>query len=71
MVFALNRQACGARYNRDNWNKATDLFRESGEIIIEMGGYALQYDGTLCSPLVDKIADLEEKAYRIILSENK
>jgi hypothetical protein len=57
----------GQKYNRSNWIEASGLFRQSGKSIIELCKSALGRDLDACSASLQRIADLEEKAYKMLL----
>jgi len=55
------------KYQRKEWSEASDLFTKSGELIIELCEKALNSDGGACSELLERIAAIEEEAYRSLL----
>lgn len=57
----------GQKYGRENWLEASRLFRQSGESIIELCQSALGKELEACSESLKQIADLEEKAYQLLL----
>ena len=57
----------GLKYDEKQWVDASGLFISSGEIIIRLCSEALTYDGRACSKSLGEIADLEEKAYSMLL----
>jgi hypothetical protein len=57
----------GGKYGRENWMEASRLFRQSGESIIELCKSALGNKLDACSESLKQIADLEEKAYQLLL----
>jgi hypothetical protein len=57
----------GQKYGRKNWIEASRLFRQSGESIIELSQAALDRDLAACSTSLDRIADLEETAYKLLV----
>ena len=57
----------GQEYQRKEWEAASNLFLKSGELIIKLCDKALTYDGKGCSELLEKIADMEEKAYKLLV----
>ncbi|MGA8848283.1 MAG: BtrH N-terminal domain-containing protein [Dehalococcoidia bacterium] len=59
-------KALGQKYHNTEWNKASNLFTKSGELIIKLCEKALIYEGNTCSKLLDRIADIEEEAYRYL-----
>ena len=56
----------GNKYKVDEWTKASKSFRKSGELIIETCKAALLQNSKRCSKLITQIADIEEKAYRLL-----
>lgn len=59
-------KALGQKYHNTEWSKASNLFMKSGELIIKLCEEALNYDGNACSELLDRIAGIEEEAYRYL-----
>jgi hypothetical protein len=59
-------RALGQKYHNTEWSKASNLFTKSGELIIKLCEKALNYDGNACSELLDRIAGVEEEAYRYL-----
>lgn len=59
-------KALGQKYHNTEWSKASNLFTKSGELIIKLCEKALDYEGSACSELLDRIADVEEEAYRYL-----
>ena len=57
----------GKKYGHENWMEASRLFRQSGESIIELCKSALGKELDACSASLKQIADLEEKAYQLLL----
>jgi hypothetical protein len=57
----------GEKYSRYKWKKAADLFHDSGQLILELSKYGIARDGSGCGKTLEKIADIEEKAYRLLL----
>ncbi len=57
----------GQTYSRRIWEEASNLFAKSGESIIQLCNKALSYDGENCSKLLQEIAGIEEKAYKLLL----
>jgi hypothetical protein len=57
----------GLKYHKTDWVNASGLFLESGELIAELCKQAMTYDGRSCSELLGKIADIEEKAYKLLV----
>jgi hypothetical protein len=54
----------GQKYHKTEWESASDLFLKSGELIIKLCEKALTYDGKGCSEFLEKIANIEEEAYK-------
>jgi len=59
-------KALGQKYHNTEWSKASNLFTKSGELIIKLCEKALDYEGSACSELLDRIAVIEEEAYRYL-----
>jgi hypothetical protein len=59
-------KALGQKYHNTEWSKASNLFTKSGELIIKLCEKALDYEGSACSELLDRIAGIEEEAYRYL-----
>jgi len=59
-------KALGQKYHNTEWSKASNLFTKSGELIIKLCQKALNYEGSACSELLDRIAGIEEEAYRYL-----
>jgi hypothetical protein len=59
-------KALGQKYHNTEWSKASNLFTKSGELIIKLCKKALDYEGSACSELLDRIAGIEEEAYRYL-----
>jgi len=59
----------GQKYQRKEWSETSNLFAKSGELIIELCEKALKYDGNACSELLERIAGVEEEAYRCLNRE--
>ncbi len=59
-------KALGQKYHNTEWSKASTLFMKSGELIIKLCEKALGYEGGACSELLDRIAGIEEEAYRYL-----
>jgi len=59
-------KALGQKYHNTEWSKASNLFTKSGELIIKLCKKALDYEGSDCSELLDRIAGIEEEAYRYL-----
>ena len=56
----------GQKYQRKEWSEASNLFTKSGELIITLCGSALASDSGACSDLLERIAAIEEEAYRYL-----
>jgi len=56
----------GEKYNICNWSESSKLFKQSGERIISLCKAALNQDRQKVSTILRQIADLEEKAYRLL-----
>ena len=54
----------GRKYRRKEWSQASNLFMKSGEFVVKLCEKALNYDGNACSEFLEKIADIEEEAYK-------
>ncbi|MFC1938219.1 BtrH N-terminal domain-containing protein [Chloroflexota bacterium] len=54
----------GQKYQRKDWSKSSNLFAKSGELVVKLCEKALSYDGDACSLLLEKIADIEDEAYK-------
>ena len=59
-------KALGQKYHNTEWSKASNLFTKSGKLIIELCEKALDHEGSACSELLDRIAGVEEEAYRYL-----
>lgn len=59
-------QELGKKYNISDWVRASELFRQSGEIIIDICKAAMKQNRQLISDLIFKAAGIEEDAYRLI-----
>ncbi|MFC1992616.1 BtrH N-terminal domain-containing protein [Chloroflexota bacterium] len=57
----------GLKYHRREWDKVSGLFMRSGELIIKLCEKALTYHGRDCSEIMERIADTEEEAYRLLI----
>ena len=57
----------GHEYNRVAWGNASSLFVKSGELIVELCEKAVTCDGKGCSELLERIADIEEQAYKLLV----
>jgi hypothetical protein len=56
----------GKKYNVNEWLRASDLFRESGKLIIELCRAALKQDKQVAASTLFEIADVEEQAYSLL-----
>lgn len=63
-------KALGQKYHNTKWSKAANLFKQSGEWIIKLCEKALNYDGSACPELLNRIADIEETAYKYLATEH-
>ena len=59
-------KALGQKYHNTEWSKASNLFTKSGKLIIKLCEKALDHEGSACSELLDRIAGIEEEAYRYL-----
>jgi hypothetical protein len=59
-------QELGNKYNIINWVRASELFKQSGEIIIDICKAAVVQDSQLISDLISKVAVMEEVAYKLV-----
>jgi len=59
-------KALGEKYQKDVWFKGSDIFRQSGNLIINFCKAAMAADKTVLSGLITQVADLEETAYRLL-----
>ena len=57
----------GKKYKVDKWMSTSAMFRESGKLITEICKAAMQQDRETISNLIIRVADIEEKAYTILL----
>ncbi len=60
-------EALGSKYNVDSWTEASAMFRRSGEIIIELCEAAMKQNRKGVSDSLLEVAEVEEKAYRLLL----
>jgi len=60
----------GRKYQKKQWNNASNLFMQSGELIVKLCEKALNYNGTACSELLGEIADIEEEAYKSLAASH-
>jgi hypothetical protein len=56
----------GTKYEMDNWVKASELFNQSGKLIIDICEAAMDRDRKAISDLILKVADIEERAYGFV-----
>ena len=56
----------GSRYNVSSWTEASTLFRRSGEKIMKLCEAALKQNSQEISKSLLEIAEIEEKAYRLL-----
>jgi len=56
----------GEKYEMKNWIKASELFNESGKLIIDICRSAMNRDRKAISDLILEVAAIEEEAYRLI-----
>jgi hypothetical protein len=56
----------GYKYNVSEWIKASEMFRESGKLIIELCKIVLKQDKQKASSALTRMADVEEKAYNYL-----
>jgi len=57
----------GTKYKQKKWLEASELFHKSGELIIQLSKEGLKRDGPACSKTLIEIADIEEKAYQLLI----
>ena len=57
----------GDRYKMDNWTEASTMFRRSGEKIIRLCEAAMKQNRTEVSEKLLEVAEIEEKAYKLLL----
>jgi hypothetical protein len=58
----------GAKYSISKWLEASELFKQSGEEIMKLCQAALRQDKEETSRRLLQIADMEEKAYTLLIS---
>jgi hypothetical protein len=58
----------GNKYKMNKWNETSKLFRQSGEKIMKLCEAALRQDKQTVSRLLLEIADIEEQAYKLLLT---
>ena len=56
----------GDKYGIDNWIKSSVIFKDSGNLIIELCKAAMKQDRDSISKLILQIADIEEDAYNLL-----
>lgn len=56
----------GTKYEMDNWVKASELFNQSGKLIIDICKAAMDRNRKAISDLILKVADIEERAYGFV-----
>jgi len=56
----------GSKYDIDKWTEASTLFRQSGKEIMKLCKAALELDRQEISNSLTEIADIEERAYRLL-----
>lgn len=56
----------GEKYKIAKWLKASEMFQESGKLIIEICNAAMKQDKEKISNLILRVADIEEIAYKIL-----
>jgi hypothetical protein len=61
-------KALGNKYNVDSWAEASTMFRRSGEKIIELCETAMKQNRKEISESLLDIAEIEEKAYKLLLT---
>jgi len=57
----------GTKYDNKKWIEAAGLFHSSGELILKLSRQGVERDGAACSRTLLDIADIEEKAYSLLL----
>ncbi len=57
----------GTKYKINVWMQASEMFNQSGRIIQQLCEAALHQDRTSISNFINQVADIEEKAYRIVI----
>ena len=58
----------GRKYNVSNWTEASTLFRKSGKEIMKLCKAALEQDKKEIANVLTEIADIEERAYGLLMS---
>jgi hypothetical protein len=61
-------KALGNKYAVGSWTEASDMFRRSGEEIIELCKAAVKQNRQEVSERLLRIAEIEEKAYKLLLT---
>lgn len=61
--------ALGNKYNVRSWTEASKLFRRSGEEIMKLCKAALEQDKQRASEALTVIAEIEERAYKLLKDE--
>jgi hypothetical protein len=56
----------GQKYKINEWVDTAELFRKSGDLIIELCKTAIKQDTEKCPDLITQIADIEEEAYCLL-----
>jgi len=56
----------GGKYKIENWTGASELFNQSGKLIIDICKAAMDRDRKAISDLILKVADIEERAYGFV-----
>ncbi len=56
----------GKKYKIEKWAKASELFKESGKLIIDICKSAIKRDRKAIADSILKVATIEEEAYRLI-----
>ncbi len=56
----------GEKYKIDQWLKVSEMFQESGKIIIDICKAALKQDKDKISDFILRVADIEMRAYKIL-----
>jgi hypothetical protein len=56
----------GEKYKIDKFLKASEMFQESGKLIIDICQAAMKQDRKKISNIILRVADIEEEAYKIL-----
>jgi len=56
----------GEKYRIGQWIEGSELFAQSGRLVIELCGFALKRDAGNASEVLVRIAEVEEKGYRLL-----